>query len=218
MLVLEQTNYPAGMPLSIQNFDATFAFPNTNHSAMAGLTSDDLRWWAGDHRVAAKALAAPAQGNFRLLASIGSASGLEYAAAVEVPSGKGGLLGSQFLLAQKFDSEPVAGVLLQRLLNYCAPGASHPALHPVALVAESNSPAAAALATLGLQCENISGRLTNCDPALYPVLVLAGSNAVWQEATACVSNFPTDMALRTELCFRANSHFTCYSEEPSADR
>jgi len=194
VLVLEQTNYPAWMPLAIQNFDATFAFPNTNHSAMAGLASDDLRWWAGDHRVAAKALAAPAQGNFRLLASIGSASGLEYAAAVEVPSGKGGLLGSQFLLAQKFDSEPVAGVLLQRLLNYCAPGASHPALHPAALVAETNSPAAAALATLGLQCENISGRLTNCDPALYPVLVLAGSKAVWQEATACVSNLAAYVA------------------------
>ena len=41
---------------------------------------------------------------------------------------------------------------------------------------------AAKLTQLGLLAENFSGRLTNCDPALYPVLVVAGSNAAWQEA------------------------------------
>lgn len=188
VLALEQTNYPSWMPLSLQNFDATFAFPNPAHPAMQGLTSDGLCWWAGDHRVVAQSLAAPAQGNFRILAQIGSAAGLEYAAAVEVPLGKGGLLCSQFLQAQKFDAEPLAGPLLQRLLNYCAPAAARPAYHPAALVAETNSLATATLAALGLQCENFSGRLTNCDPALYPVLILAGSNAVWQEATLAVSN------------------------------
>ena len=127
VLVLEQTNYPSWLPFTIQNFDATFAFPNTNHPAMLGLTSDDLRWWAGDHRVAANALAAPAQGNFCILASIGSESGLEYAAALEAPFGKGGLLCSQFLLGQKFDSEPVAGALLQRF-SITAPPA--PAIPP----------------------------------------------------------------------------------------
>ncbi len=188
VLVLEQTNYPFWMPLQIQDFDATFAFPSPGHPAMQGLTADDLRWWAGDHRVVAQALAAPARGNFRILSSIGSPGGLEYAAAVEVPIGKGGLLCSQFLLAQKFDLEPLAAPLLRRLLDYCAPGASHPSYHPAGLVTETNSPAAATLAGLDLQAENLSGHLTNCDPVLYPVLVLAGSNAVWQEATAQLAN------------------------------
>lgn len=188
IIVLEQTNYPSWMPLQLQNFDATFAFPSADHPAMRGLTSDDLRWWAGDHRVVAQALAAPSRGNFRILSTIGSTSGLEYAAAVEAPVGKGGFLCSQFLLAQKFASEPLAGPLLQRLLDYCAPGVSHPGYHAAGLVTETNSAAAAALAGIGLEAENLSGRLTNCDPTLYPVMILAGSNAVWQEATLQLSN------------------------------
>ena len=189
VLVLEQTNYPAWMPaaLRLQNFDASFAFPNPDHPAMRGITSDDLRWWAGDNRLVTQALAAPARGNFRVLASVGSRDGLEYAAAVEVPVGTGGLLCSQWLLTQRFEVEPLAGVLLQRLLDYCAAPGGHVALRPVALLAEPDSPAASKLAELGLLAENFSGRLTNCDPALYPVLIVAGGNAAWQEASTQLS-------------------------------
>ncbi len=185
IIVLEQTNYPAWMPaeLRLQDFDASFAFPDPDHPVTQGLTSDDLRWWAGDHRLVAKALASPRRGNFRGLASVGSRSGLEYAAAVEVPFGTGGILCSQWLLTQRFDVEPLAGLLLQRMLNYCASPAGHLAPRPAALVAETSSLAAAKLAELGLQAENFLGRLTHCDPALYPVLIVAGSNSVWQEAT-----------------------------------
>ena len=130
------------------------------------------------------ALNAPSAGNFRVLASIGSTSGLAYAAAVEVPTGSGGVLCSQWPLTARFDSEPLAGVLLQRLLNYCGSRTGHLALQPVALLTEMNSPAATRLAQFGLLAENFSGRLTNCDPAVYPLLLVAGSNATWQEATA----------------------------------
>jgi hypothetical protein len=186
VLVLEQTNYPAWMPagLQVQNYDASFAFPGSDHPVTAGLTADDLRWWADDHRVVSRALNSPASGNFRVLASIGATTGLDYAAAVEVPTGSGGVLCSQWPLVARFDSEPLAGVLLQRLLDYCGSAAGHLALHPAALLAEMNSPAAAKLAQFGLQAENFSGRLTNCTPAGYPVLIVAGSNAAWQEATA----------------------------------
>src|SRR5208283_246406 len=105
-------------------------------------------------------------------------------AAVEVPMGSGGLLGSQWPLTARFDVEPLAGVLLQRLLNYCGAGTGHVALYPAGLLAETQSPAATRLAQLGLLAENFSGHLTNCDPAVYPVLVVAGGNAKWQEATA----------------------------------
>ena len=186
VLVLEQTNYPAWMPagLSVQNYDASFAFPNPRHPVTSDLSADDLRWWADDNRVVVNALNAPAGGNFRVLASIGSTSGLAYAAAVEVPLGSGGVLCSQWPLTSRFDIEPLAGVLLQRLLNYCASTDGHLAPRPAALLAEPGSPAAAKLAQLGLLAENVSGHLTHCDPALYPVLIVAGGDPAWSEATA----------------------------------
>jgi hypothetical protein len=61
-----------------------------------------------------------ASGNFRVLAGVGSRSGLEYAAALEVPLDAGGLICSQWLLTERFDLEPLAGLLLQRLLDYSA--------------------------------------------------------------------------------------------------
>ena len=186
VLVLDQTNYPAWMPagLQVQNYDASFAFPNPNHPVTAGLAAADLRWWADDNRVVVNALNAPASGNFRVLASVGSTSGLAYAAAVEVPMGSGGVLCSQWPLVTRFDLEPLAGVLLQQLLNYCGASTGHLALRPAALLAETSSTAATKLAQLGLLAENVSGHLTNCDPAIYPVLVIAGGNAAWSEAIA----------------------------------
>ena len=189
VLVLEQTNYPSWMPaeLRVEDFDASFAFPNPDHPVMQGITSEHLRWWADDHRILTHALASPSRGNVRPLAVVGSRRGLEYAAALELPIGRGGILCSQWLLTQRFDVEPLAGLLLQRLLGYCeAPLAAHLVAAPVALVAETNSAAAARLAEIGLQAENFAGRLASFDPALYPVLVIAGSNAVWQEAAAQV--------------------------------
>jgi len=184
LLVLEQTNYPSWMPvgLSLQDFDASFAFPSLEHPVTHDLTAEDLRWWADDHRLVTRALKVPASGNLRVLARVGSRAGLEYAAALEVPLDDGGLLCSQCLLTERFDCEPLAGLLLQRLLDHCASAAGHLRPRPAALLAAPNSPAATRLAQLGLLAENISGRLTNCDPALYPVLVVAGSNDAWQEA------------------------------------
>ena len=186
VLVLEQTNYPAWMPydLRVTSFDASHAFPNAAHPVMQGLTTNELRWWAGDHRVVTRALAAPSRGSFRVLAGIGSPSGLEYAAAVEMPVGSGGLLCAQWLVTERFDAEPLAGVLLQRMLDYCAPTAPHLALRPAGLVAESNSAPAVKLAELGLISENLLGRPMNFSSATHPVVVVAGSDAVWQSAAA----------------------------------
>ncbi|HYG33174.1 MAG TPA: carbohydrate-binding domain-containing protein, partial [Clostridia bacterium] len=184
VLILEQTNYPAYMPgeLRISDFDASFAFPNPDHPATQDLTTEDLRWWAGDHRLVSKALRLPTRSNFRALATIGSRSGLEYAAAVETPIGAGGILCSQWLLTERFDTEPFAGELLQRIFNYCSSSAGHMSARPVALLTETDSLAATKLTQLGLLAENLSGRLTNCEPAIYPVLIVAGANAAWQEA------------------------------------
>jgi hypothetical protein len=184
VLVLEQTNYPAWMPggIQIQVFDASFVFPSADHPVVQGITASDLRWWSPDHRVVANCLVSPSRGNVRVVAGVGSRKGLESAAALELPLGNGGIVCSQWLLAERFESEPMAGLLLQRLLNYCAPGNARAALRPIALLAETNSPAATRLIEVGLQAENLSGRLTNCNPAIYPVLVVSGGDASWTEA------------------------------------
>jgi len=184
LLVLEQTNYPPWMTagLSLQDFDASFAFPTSDHPVTQDLTATDLRWWADDHRLITHALVVPATGNFRVLAGVGSRRGLEYAAAIEVPLDGGGILCSQWLLTERFDREPLCGLLLQRLLNYCASASGHLRPRPVALLAEPDSTAATRLAQLGLLAEDFTGRVTKCDPALYPVLVVAGTNTAWREA------------------------------------
>ncbi len=186
VLILEQTNYPSWLPAALQlsTLDASFAFPNPDHAVTADLTAEDLRWWAPDHRLVTHALRVPSRGNFRVLAAIGSTSGLEYAAALEIPVGPGGWLASQWLVSERFDAEPLAGALLQRLLDYCGPGQPRMVPRSAGLLAETNAPAAIVLAGLGLQAENFLGRLSQCDPAIYPVLCLAGSNTVWEEAGA----------------------------------
>ena len=194
MLLLEQTNYPSWMPaeLALQDYDASFAFPSADHPIMQGVGATDLRWWAGDHRVVAKTMHLPSRYNVRALASVGSHSGLNLAAAAaEVPLGAGGRLCSQWLLTQRFDQEPMAGVLLQRLLNYCAPTYPRAVLKPIALVAETNAAATAKLAELGVLAENVSGRLPGLSPTFYPVLMIAGGSNAWQEATARLADLAT---------------------------
>jgi len=57
---------------------------------------------------------------------------MEYAAALEIPVGSGGLLCAQWLVTERFETEPLAGLLLQRMLDYCARVAqvSQPAVSP----------------------------------------------------------------------------------------
>jgi hypothetical protein len=193
ILVLEQTNYPSWMPaeLALQSYDASFAFPSPDHLVTQNLSAADLRWWAGDHRVVVKTIQLPGRYNVRALASVGSHQGLNLAAAAEVPVGSGGILCSQWLLTQRFDQEPLAGLLLQRLLNYCAPGYPHPVLKPIALASETNAAVAAKLTELSVLAENVSGRLAGLSPALYPVLMIAGDSNAWQQAAARISDLAT---------------------------
>ncbi|OGV40949.1 MAG: hypothetical protein A2X46_12900 [Lentisphaerae bacterium GWF2_57_35] len=190
VLILEQDAYPSWMPydLKTEDFDASYAFPHPDHPIVQGLTADDLRWWGGDHRLVIKALSMPSRGNFRALAAVGSIKGLEHAAAVERPVGLGGLLCSQWLLTERFDVEPLAGLLLQRTLDYVSHANGHLRAEPVGLLSTPDSAAAVKLAELGLLSENLRGRMASADLSLHPVLVVAGGESVWQEALQSLSN------------------------------
>ncbi|MBN1670317.1 MAG: hypothetical protein JXR37_04760 [Kiritimatiellae bacterium] len=122
----------------------------------------------------------PSRGNFRVLVHVGSEDGLDHAAVVEIPRGQAGLICSQLLLTTRFDSEPMAGVLLQRILGYCS--ASRPASGRAGLVGEADADAVKRLGELGLTHADLTGHLAACDLTPYPLLVVAGGAGAWNEA------------------------------------
>ena len=190
IIVLEQSVYPRWMPLalSLDEVAANFAFPDPRHLITKGLAVEDLRWWAGDDRVVAKAIRTPSRGNGRVPVRIGSTQGLEYAGLLEVALGNGGLICSQLLLNTRFDTEPMAGVLWQRLLDYCASAAGHLVLKTAGLATEPNASAATRLSQLGLLSQPLLGKLATCDPQAQPVVIIAGGDAAWSEASRNVAH------------------------------
>jgi hypothetical protein len=190
VFVMEQSVYPRWMPLalSLEDVPANLAFPDPRHPITRNLSVEDLRWWAGDHRVADKAIRAPSRGNCRVPVRIGSQQGLEYAGLLEVAIGNGGLICSQLLLNKRFDAEPMAGILWQRLLDYCTSSSGHLSPKTAGLVAETDAAAATRLSQLGLLSQPLLGKLANCDPQAQPVLVIAGGDAVWNEASRSLTS------------------------------
>jgi hypothetical protein len=182
IVVLEQTNYPSWMPLALTlaNEASHFAFPVSGHPIVADLTSEGLRWWRGDHRVAHRQIRVPSRGNFQVLAHIGTLAGLDRAGLLEVRRGRGGLLASQLRVSERFEVEPLAGRLLQRLLDYAAAGSTTPGRH-VGLLAESDSAAAQTLNRLGLLAENVRSRADTVDLSSYPLVLVAGGSNAWSE-------------------------------------
>jgi hypothetical protein len=122
VLVLAQTTYPAGLfPTNLTDRNPTMCFATmADHPALAGLTSADLRWWAGDgeHGVAVREPSRPVGG--RALAVSGSKDGLQTAPLLEYPAGAGTILLSQLRLVEKADREPAARRLLGNLIRYAA--------------------------------------------------------------------------------------------------
>jgi beta-galactosidase len=187
IVVLEQSWYPEWMPpgLPTPTWSVNFAFPRAlAHPIIHGLSPADLRWWRDDNRVTAGNFLKPSVGNYRILVDVGSRIGMDRGVMVEFPRGRGGYICSQMLLVSKFTSEPIAGILFQRILDYCC-GSTRPLRHS-GLVAEPDSDAAKTFSELGLLSENLLGRLATCDLSAYPLVIVAGGEAAWTEATACL--------------------------------
>lgn len=190
VLVLEQTNLPTWMPLglALANDPAAFSFPVAAHPLVADLTPEQMRWWRGDNAVARSTIQVPTRGNFKPLVHVGSRQGLDRAALIEVPIGRGGMVCSQLLLVEKVATEPMAGLLLQRLLNYAGVQA---APHYAGLLGEPASPASQALQKVGLVAENLFGHLATTDLSRFPVVIVAGTNSAWTEASQNLSALQT---------------------------
>ncbi len=122
ILVLEQSPFAGGwLPISLDNQSSTFAFPLiANHPILEGIKAEDLRWWRGDNLVSESEAIRPMQAGALSLVVTGAGDGLSHSPLVEVRQGKGVWLICQLKVASKLKSEPIAGVLLRRMLNYLA--------------------------------------------------------------------------------------------------
>ncbi len=120
VLVLRQDAYPEGLlDLDLTSQQSTMTFPlQPSHPALAGLQSDDLKLWRGDHLVADHELPRPFTGAAVSIVVSGSKAGLANAPLLERPLGRGALVHCQLKLVEKAASEPAAGIILGNLLRY----------------------------------------------------------------------------------------------------
>ncbi|MEW5718845.1 MAG: carbohydrate-binding domain-containing protein, partial [Chloroflexota bacterium] len=142
VLVLEQSASASDwLPVRLSNQSSTFAFPQiAAHPILRDITASDLRWWRGDHIVSRNEPYRMPIGGASPLVVTGNASGIANAPLVQVQQGRGAWLICQLLVASKFDSEPMARVLFERMINYLADGATQ-----VAATTSQSRPSSAVL-------------------------------------------------------------------------
>ncbi len=120
VLVLEQTPEASNwLPVRLTTQSSTLAFPlQPSHPVLRGLNVDDFRWWRGDHLVSHNEPLRPDTGGAQALVVTGGPDGLSHAPLVEVAEGRGRWLVCQLDVVRKLDTEPVARLLLERMLCY----------------------------------------------------------------------------------------------------
>ncbi len=90
------------------------------HPVLSGVTSWDLHFWNPDHVSARGAYSKPDGGPFVTLVDSGTETGLEWVQMMECYRGRGFYLLNQFPVVGRYDVEPMAGELLDRLMAYAA--------------------------------------------------------------------------------------------------
>ncbi len=122
VLVLEQTDAASDwLPVQLGTQSSTLAFPQiASHPILRGITADDLRWWRGDNLVSHHEPFRSALTGVRPLVVTGSARGVANAPLVEVRQGNGVWLICQLNVVSKLESEPMARILFERMLQYLA--------------------------------------------------------------------------------------------------
>ncbi|MCS6861371.1 MAG: hypothetical protein NZT92_13730, partial [Abditibacteriales bacterium] len=122
VLVLEQTDAASDwLPVRLSGQASTMAFPQMpSHPVLRGLSVEDFRWWRGDHRVSHYEPLRPVRGGGRPLVVSGTEQGLSHAPLIEVPQWDSVYLICQLQVVRKLETEPVARLLLERMMHYLA--------------------------------------------------------------------------------------------------
>lgn len=110
---------PVVLRLEADQRERARSFPTeTRHPVLSDLSDADLRFWRGDGTVSRGSYRKPTAGSFRILAESANERGLSNADLLQIPAGAGLFLVSQLDLAGKAQAEPVAAILVQRLVSY----------------------------------------------------------------------------------------------------
>ena len=173
VIVLEQGTYPPGLlPVALNESESTMAFVrDKRHPIVRGLADDAFKFWRGDHVVVRGEIARPLACNYRVVVDCGSAQGLASSGLLELYEGDGLYLLSQLAIAQKFEAEPMARVLLARLLARAQTYEAH--FRPAA-VATDRGAFGQLLASLGVCADDVTGRLGEVNLGHYGTVLLCG--------------------------------------------
>ena len=167
-----------------KNTGATMGHMPTSHPmlALAGVGSDDLRFWAPDNVIAETTLVKPWRGSHRAVVETGSGAGLHFAAVLDVPHGRGAFVLNQMLCVAKFDIEPAARAMLAGAVEYGLTTVREP--QRVAVLIQPESPLNQALLDLGVVHDNVRGRLASMNLRDYGVLIIDSTTATFDELLA----------------------------------
>ena len=120
-------------------------------TVLAGVTSWDLHFWNPDHVSARGAYSKPDGGAFVTLVDSGCETGLEWMQMMECYRGLGCYLLNQFPVVGRYDVEPMAGELLDRLMTYATgEKAFRVPTGRLLVLAEPTSPVVAKLRNVGV--------------------------------------------------------------------
>jgi len=138
------------------------------HPVVSGVASWDLHFWNPDHVSARGAYSKPDGGAVVTLVDSGTETGLEWVQMMECYRGLGFYLLNQLPVVGRYDVEPMAGELLDRLMAYAAGG--KPFRTPAGRLLVSAGPASAVVSKL----RNLGVSLTvaGADPPLGAASVL----------------------------------------------
>ena len=124
VLILAQSVTPGGLPVMTKieprEWVAQSYVQMKTHPVLDGISDWDLHFWAPDRVVARGSYTKPAGGAVVTLVNSGSDKGLEWVQMMECYRGKGLYLLCQLPVVSKWNDEPMAREILDRMISYVA--------------------------------------------------------------------------------------------------
>lgn len=187
-VVLEQSTLrPLGLGLELVDHASTMTFPiGGEHPLLAGIDTDDLKFWRDDHYVSRHEIRRPAEHGARAIVVSGGAKSLDQAAAVELSVGAGRVVLLQALVDAKRSVEPTAAKLLQNAVNHVA---SADASRGETVVLAQDAAFVQRLRSLGLQFREPESALSEADLNGVTLVILQGGGDRLTASAAALAQF-----------------------------
>jgi hypothetical protein len=202
VLILEQSEAPDFLPTPLTqaaNRQMTLAFVRAaDHPIMAGLSDEDLRWWAADpaqpqaeHIVSVGNYRKPIRGNYLPLADAGTMDGIVETPLLEEYEGQGSFILCQLQVSEKALVAPPACALLRNMLEYLASPTCYRSLGATAVLAKADSPLRKALDDSRLAYEDLTGKAGELSPERFKAAIVDLSGGLDDQTAAALKAFAT---------------------------